>query len=396
MDLKIFLKLQVRYNYVMFDKLKIAIVYDWIDKWGGVERVLLELHEMFPRAEFFTSYYDKDKARWAEGIKINTSFIQKLPDFIRKNRVFSLPFYPFAFESFDFSDYDLVISVTSSFAKSIITKPDTVHICYLLTPTRFLWISPDSYFKSSLFNLYVSYLKKWDLVAAQRSDYIVSIAKTVAERCKKYYKRESEVIYPPFDLDYWNNIKSKIKNHRSKPQFKSQKYFLVVSRLEPYKKVDYVIKTFNKRKDSLIVVGTGTQENYLKGSAKKNIIFMKNITDEELAVLYRNAKALIMPQEEDFGYVALEAQFFGCPIVSYQKGGATETIELEKTGLFFANQSERSLRGALARFEKIEYNIKAQYKRIGHLNVEMFDKKVFRNSFYDFINSNFKVQISNL
>ena len=196
---------------------RIAIVYDWIDKWGGVERVLLTLHKMFPEAVFYTSYFDSVKAGWAKDLKIKTSFIQKLPDFIKKSRIASLPFYPFAFESFNFNEFDLVISVTSSFAKSIITQPKTKHVCYLLTPTRFLW----SHKKDYLNNRLVSYLvhgylektKKWDYVAAQRPDKIISISQAVADRCLKYYKRRSEVIYPPFNIDYWREIKSKIKRH---------------------------------------------------------------------------------------------------------------------------------------------------------------------------------------
>ncbi len=223
---------------------KIAIVYDWIDKWGGVERVLLTLHEMFPQAVFYSSYYSPQKAGWAKDLKIKTSFIQKFPRFVRENRTVSFPFYPYAFESFNFNNYDLVISVTSSFAKSVITKPRTFHICYLLTPTRYLWMNEDLYIKNnftrSVLSGYFQKLKEWDYVAAQRPDKIISISKTVADRCRKFYKRESEVIYPPFDIQYWEKIKYEILNSKSEinSNFKiiNKKYFLVVSRLEPYKK----------------------------------------------------------------------------------------------------------------------------------------------------------------
>src|SRR3989338_7774346 len=190
--------------------MKTAIVYDWIDKWGGVERLLLTLSEIFPDADFYTSIYDPIKAPWAKDLNIKTSYMQRLPDKIKKNRILSIPFYPFAFENFNFNNYDLVISVTSSFAKGIITKPETKHICILLTPPRFLWLYSHLYIPAdyqSLFWGYLQYLKKWDLAAANRPDKIISISKTVQKRTKKIYNRDSEVIYPPFDFSYWGKIK---------------------------------------------------------------------------------------------------------------------------------------------------------------------------------------------
>jgi len=200
----------------MLGKRKMAIVYDWIDKWGGVERILLTLHEVFPKADFYTSYYNSEKAPWARSLNIKTSFIQRLPNFIKNNRVLSFFLYPYAFEAFDFTDYDLIISVTSSFAKAIITKPKTVHINYLLTPTRYIWVSPKLYLNDLLFKIisaiFLDRLKKWDFIAAQRPDKIISISETVAKRCKKYYHRQSEIIYPGFDRKYWTEIRLKTKN----------------------------------------------------------------------------------------------------------------------------------------------------------------------------------------
>ncbi|MFH0979604.1 MAG: glycosyltransferase [Candidatus Roizmanbacteria bacterium] len=366
----------------MLEKKKIAIVYDWLDKWGGVERVLLTFHEMFPEAVFFTSYFDPEKAGWAKNLNIKTSFIQCFPKIIRENRILSFPFYPYAFESFSFNDYELVISVTSSFSKSIITQPKTKHICYLLTPTRFLWSHQKSYFKENIFNKnYLKHLQQWDLISAQRPDKIISISETVKNRCKKYYHCDSEVIYPPFDDNYWENIKSKVKSQKSKIQVKSKKFFLIVSRLERYKKVDLAIKVFNKLKNNLIIVGEGSEENNLRRISGKNIIFLSKLTDQELGYLYQNAKALIMPQEEDFGYVSLEAQFFGCPVISYQKGGALETIIDGKTGIFFDKQPENSLRRAIERFTKIKYNLKNNTIKFGLKNIERFSKEKFIDKF---------------
>jgi glycosyltransferase involved in cell wall biosynthesis len=373
---------------------KIAVVYDWIDKWGGVERVLLELKRICPQADFYTSYYDSKEAVWAKDLQVKTSFIQSLPDFIKKSRVLSTPFYPYAFESFDFSPpaggYDLLISVTSSFAKSVITKPGTVHICYLLTPTRFLWLYPDLYFKNNLAKFflqgYIDNLKKWDLVASKRPDKIIAISETVAKRCRDYYQRESEVIYPPFDLEYWKKIKSGVKKNSD-----NKKYYLIVSRLEPYKKVDLVVDVFNKLVDKdLVIVGKGSEKKKLIGKANKNIKFIEDVSDQELAFYYSNAEALIMPQEEDFGYVSLEGQFLGCPVIAYGKGGAGETVTDGETGIFFARQDRRSIKDAIERFEKISYNLKIKVKALGETQALKFSKENFENRFIKVVNNSIK------
>jgi glycosyltransferase involved in cell wall biosynthesis len=363
---------------------KVAVVYDWLDKWGGVERVLLTLHEMFPQADFYTSYYDLKKASWAKNLNIKTSFIQKLPNFVKSNRLLSFPFYPYAFESFDFSGYDLVISVTSSFAKSIITKPGTFHLCYLLTPTRYLWLYPQEYFSSwqrILMYRYIKMLKKWDRIAAQRPDKIMAISKTVADRCKTNYGRKAEVVYPGFDMNYWSHFPSESEGSRDE-----QKFYLIVSRLEPYKKVELAIEVFNKMKDKeLVVVGVGSQLNKLRSKAGKNIRFLEKVTDEELVDLYCQAEAVIMPQEEDFGYVALEAQYFGCPVIAYGKGGATETVVNGKTGLFFQAQTVKSLGEALERYGIMAYNLKVSTQSFGREVCDKFNKERFEKSFYKFI-----------
>lgn len=367
----------------MINSKKIAIVYDWIDKWGGVERVLLNLHEIFPNAVFYTSYFDRENADWAEELNIKTSFLQSFPNMIKKNRILSFPFLPFVFESFNFSDYDLVISVTSSFAKSVITQPGTKHICYLLTPARYLWSHKKDYLKNSFINYlisgYLDYSKNWDHITSQRPDKIVSISKTVQARCKKYYGRDSEVVYPGFDTEYWGKIKS---SSFAKVSEDKQNFFLVVSRLEPYKKIDLVIKTFNKLKNkNLTIVGMGSQSDKLKQLAGDNVTFLSKLSDAELGKLYSNAQALIMPQEEDFGYIALEAQFFGCPVIAYNKGGAKETVIDGKTGIFFSDQTRQSLKRAVERFDKIKYNLKVNAAKFGAVNVEKFSREKFIEKF---------------
>lgn len=376
---------------------KIAIVYDWMDKWGGVERVLLTLNEMFPKATFFTSYYNPKKAYWAKHLNINQSFIGKIPKFIKDSRIFSVILYPLAFESFNFNDFDLVISVTSSYAKSIITSPNTKHICYLLTPTRFLWSHQDDYLKKYVqyANFYIKYLKNWDLIAAQRPDKIISISETVSRRCEKYYGRKNDVVYPPFDLEYWENIRHRILTKKFKENKGSQldpnsnifssKFYLIVSRLEPYKKIDLAISLFKKFKKKLLIVGEGTQRNYLRSISDDNIHFFSKLTDLELGFLYSKAEALLMPQEEDFGYVSLEAQFFGCPVIAFGKGGAVETVIEDKTGILFNNQSVGDLRQAVERFEKIKYNLKLNMPKLVPSNLKRFSKMDFIKNFLNCI-----------
>lgn len=388
----------------MLEGKKIAIVYDWIDKWGGVERLLLTLLQIFPKAKFYSSYFDRQKAVWAKNIKIRSSFIQKLPNFVKGNRIASLPFYPFAFESLDFKNFDLVITVTSSFAKAVITRPETTHICYLLTPTRYLWVFPDGYLNNPILKYalspYLAKLRNWDFFSAQRPDRIISISQTVADRCWKYYKRESEVIYPPFDSEYWNKIKKAILRakpkeslnlfqkilqireiHRFARNDNSGKYFLVVSRPEPYKKVNLVIQLFNQLNHRLVIVGEGSQLERLKRMAGENIIFLNRISDQELGILYSKAEALIIPQEEDFGYVALEAQFFACPVIALARGGARETVIEGKTGIFFPSQTIDSIQKALSRFDMVKYRLRQSTKEFGQKSVERFDKKKFINKF---------------
>lgn len=344
--------------------MKTAIVYDWMDSWGGVERMLLVLHEAFPHADWYTSFVDPEKANWIpdqiRNDKLKTSFMQKLPLFIKKNRIFSLPFFPFAFEGFNLSLYDLVISVTSSFAKGIITKPHTKHICILLTPTRWLWGGHDAYTgkfshaKKILSAPLMSSMRTWDYLAAQRPDEIIAISQTVADRCRRYYQRPATVLYPPFHATYWADLVGKHHTHAASYQ---HGYYLVVSRLVPYKKVDLAIDAFNKMPDKqLVIIGSGPLSTRLRARAGNTIQWYESVSDNELAQWYRHAKGLIVPQEEDFGYVALEAHACGCPVIAFGSGGLTEIVREGKTGRFFHEQTADALREAVEDFERSAYN----------------------------------------
>ena len=353
---------------------KVALVYDRVNKWGGAERVLLTLHEMFPDAPLFTSLYDEKKAPWAKVFpKVYTSFLQKIP-FAKSNHELFGWLMPFVFESFCFDKYDLIISVTSEAAKGIITKPKTRHICYCLTPTRYLWSHYDLYFKNPIMRRIskpiVRYLRSWDTIAAQRPDRIIAISSEVARRIKKYYDRDSEIIYPPVETP-----EVAIVNHSRGG------YFLIVSRLVYYKRVDLAIKAFNKLKLPLVIVGSGSQINNLKLMAKNNIKFAGEVSEDKLVEYYKNAKALIMSQEEDFGIASVEAQSFGVPVIAFKKGGVLDTVVEGRTGIFFLKQEVDSIVSAVAQF-----NERPIFDRPSLVeNAYRFSEKVFKQKLEEFI-----------
>ncbi len=356
---------------------KVALVYDWVDKWGGVERLLLILHEMFPDAPLYTSTYNKKRALWAENIDVRPSFMEKLPLFIQQSRYLSLPFLPYAFESFNFSEYDTVISVSSSFAKGVITKPHTKHVSIVLTPPRYFWDMKDTYISPAVQVLATPVLeqfKKWDVIAATRPDRLISISNLVKERVQKAYNRDSSVLYPPFNFSQWEQTAKRIKQPFKKLP---AEYYLVVSRLEKYKKVDLIINAFNEMHDKhLVIVGTGNEKYALKQLAEKNVHFYEDLADEELAYCYSNAKALIMMQEEDFGYTALEALFFNCPVITYAKSGAAEIVENTTTGLYVEEQSKEAVISALERFSRVAYNVSVSNNNLR----DMFNAERFKTS----------------
>lgn len=352
---------------------KVAIVYDRVNKWGGAERVLLALHEIFPKAPLYTSVYDPEGASWAKVFpKIYTSFLQKIP-LLRSNHEFLAPFMPLAFASFDFSKYDLVISVTSESAKGIRVKGKTKHICYCLTPTRYLWSGYNNYFRGNLFKILtwpvVKLLKVWDKNIAGKPTKMIAISSEVQKRIKKYYRRNSEIIFPPVAVPMIRIIGTEEK-----------KYYLLVSRLDfGYKKVDLAIKAFNRLGYPLVIVGTGREEKKLRKLANENIIFAGRVDEKKLNEYYKGAKALIMPQEEDFGIVSVEAQAHGTPVITYKKGGALDTVVEGKTGLFFTPQTPAALEKSVKAFENLSAQSGKKFKSQNmYANAKRFSKEVFR------------------
>lgn len=316
--------------------MKVALVYDRVNKWGGAERVLLALHKIWPQAPLYTSVYDKEAAPWAKDFEVRTSFLQKLP-LPKKGH----EYYPFlmgiAFESFNFDEFDVVISVTHEFAKAVITKPKTLHLCYCLTPTGYLWSGKADYLagRSKLFKDLASpvirYLRWYDSLIAQRPDHYVAISKTVCDRIKKYYHRDSEVIYPPV---------SQVANLSL---LKAGEFFLIVSRLAPQKRLDIAVAAFNKLGWPLKIIGSGREEGRLKKMAKSNVEFLGYLTDESLSRYYKACRGVLIPGVEDFNIVSVEAQSFGKPVIALGQGGVTETVVVGKTGWFFPKKDPESL-----------------------------------------------------
>jgi len=326
----------------MKSNIKTAVVYDWTNQIGGAERLVEIIAKAFPRSDLFTAVYDPKKAPWSTNFnKVTASFIDKLP-FSKSKYHWYFPLLPYAFESFSLNGYDLVISVTSYPGKFIITHPETCHISLCLTPTRFLWEKKNS--SSVLFPIF-SQLRIADQLAAKRADFTFTTCKNTAAKIKKYYQLGSEVIYPEIDTDKFIPAKTN----------KEGGYFLIVGRLVKYKKVDLAVKAFNKLGWPLKIVGSGREKKYLESIASKNIEFLGNINDQQLVDYYQNCKALIFPQEEDFGLVPLEAQSCGKPVIAYQKGGALETVVQGITGEFFASQTENCLIQSLNKFDARKY-----------------------------------------
>ncbi len=311
---------------------KIALVHDYLLRFGGAERVLRVLHRMFPEAPIYTVVYDKEFTKrflgdCHEGAcpeLVEGSFLQKLPFLLQRRYQYFLPLIPSAVENIDLSDFDVVISSCSAFCKGVITRPDALHICYCHTPTRFLWDLTHQYSSAKII---LHFLRFWDRQAAGRVDYFIANSKHIAARIKKFYGREAQVIYPPVAL----------RVTRCQLPVAQGEYFLIVSQLRPYKQIDIALEVFKKLGFNLIVIGEGNDRKRLERIAggARNIKFLGFLPDEKVLEYYRNCKALIFCGEEDFGMVMAEAMLAGKPVLALRQGGAKEIIDEGITGEFF-------------------------------------------------------------
>lgn len=365
--------------------MKLALVYDRLNKLGGAEEILLNLRSIWPRAPWYTSVHSQ-RASFSSGWQINSSFISNIPVLRNNHELF--PFLmPYIFENFNFDTFDVVFSTSSSEAKGIITKPKTLHINYCLTPTRYLWSHKQEYLTSRQFGILQPILRpiitrifnklsNWDTVAATRPDLMISISEHVKKRVKKYYNRDSLVIYPPVRIKRFKDLQA------AKPQ--EMNYYLTVSRLVPYKRIDLIISAFNKSGKKLIIIGVGSQLGKLKKLANDNIIFKDQVAENELVGYYQNCRAFVQANEEDFGIAMVEALAAGKPVIAFSKGGAAEIIT-PKTGILFAKQQIWEIIRAVDKFETMKFSAKdCQH------NAKRFSAEKFRSQIKTYIREEWK------
>ncbi|MBI5654063.1 glycosyltransferase [Candidatus Uhrbacteria bacterium] len=350
--------------------MKVALVHDYLIQDGGAERVLGALQRIFPNAPTFTIIYDP-KHPQAQGKAIKTSFLQKFP-FSRRLDQWYMPLMPLAVEQMDFSGFDLVISSSSSFAKGIITAPETKHVCYMHTPTRFLWHDRIGYLNDlrqprpiriALLPI-LQHLRLWDKLAAERPTHVLTNSLTSRERIKKYYGREAEVIYPPVDV-------AGIKVSRTPGT-----YWLAAGRLVGYKRFDLAVKAFAKLHLPLKIFGTGPEMRRLKKMAGPKTEFLGNVTEQKKAELYQGAIGFLYPQVEDFGITAVEAMAAGKPVIAYGSGGGAESVLNGVTGEHIETQSWENIADAVIRLDPAKYDPMRIRARAEEFSEERFKEKL--------------------
>lgn len=340
--------------------LRVALLHDWLTTFGGAERVLIELHHLFPTAPIYTLVCDHRRLpKELKGAKIETSFIQRLPGATR-NWSRYLPLFPLAVEQFDLRGYDLIIS-NSAITKGVLRSPGAVHLSYCYTPPRYIWDLYHTYlaetrlspFARRVFVASAHYLRLWDRLASERVDYFVAISQTVRERIERIYRRKAPVVYPPTDTDFFT-----LPENRS--QLGEGGYYLVVGRFVPYKKHRLVVEAMEElrvrdgKRRQVIMVGDGPLRRRVIQQAPREVEFIRRVSDEELRELYWGCRALIFPAEEDFGLAPVEAMACGRPVIALGRGGTAETVVDGVTGVHFAYQEARSLADAIQRFEYLD------------------------------------------
>lgn len=328
--------------------MRVALIHEWIVNFTGSERVLKALTEIYPQAPIYTSVYNQEAVPQFGNQIVNTSFIQKIPGSLKFYQ-YCYPLMPLAMESFDLNSYDLVISNCHSSAKGVLTNPDTCHICFCHTPTRYLW-EPwlDERAQGGLIRKTIlSYMRLWDREASDRPDFFITNSQNIANKIEKYYQRSAEIVYPPVDTSLFE-----LSDH---PPLD---YFLIVTRLVKQKRVDLAIKAFLRLKKPLKIIGEGPELKRLKKLAQEgeHIEFLGYQPDNILRDFYQGCQAFIFPQEEDFGITPLEAMACGRPVIAYGQGGALETVVPGETGVFFEEQTVDSLVKAIRSFNPEQFD----------------------------------------
>ena len=372
--------------------MKIAIIHDWLTGMRGGEKCLEVFCKLFPSADLFTLLHIQGSVSPViESHPIYTSFIQKIP-FVDKGYRHYLPLMPFAIEKFDFTGYDLILSSSHCVAKSIKSQPKSLHVCYCHTPMRYIWDQFDQYFgrsqsgliPSTVMKLLRPWLQNWDVRTSHGVDYFIANSRHVQSRIRKYYGRESTVIHPPVDTDYFQSIDTERSD-----------YFLIVSAFAPYKRLDLAIEAFNKLGYPLVIVGEGQHADVLKKIAGPNIRFEGWLENSAIRAHYARCRAFVFCGEEDFGITLLEAQAMGCPVIALGKGGALETVipdrntwkpdtgipeskTLDPTGIFFYDQTPEALIRAIQYFESVEsqFKAKANQRHSAYFGVSLFTDRI--------------------
>ncbi len=363
----------------MKNKYKTAIIHDWLTGMRGGEKVLEVVCEIFPEANIFTLVHNRGSVSGTiEKLKIETSIIQKFPKSNTRYQYY-LPLMPYAIEKFNLSEYDLVISSSHAVAKGVKVRKDALHICYCHTPMRYVWDQYENYFgeersgfvSRTAMKFFRRYLQNWDIKSSERVNYFIANSNNVKERIGRIYKRDADVIYPPVDAG------------RFEVSDVAGDYFLIVSALVPYKRIDIAVDAFNESGESLVIVGVGSETEKLKKMSKPNIEYHGWIGDDLLRDYYANCRALIFPGEEDFGIVPLEAMASGKPVIAFGKGGALETViesEELRTGIFFQQQSKESLIRAVEKFKKTKFN-----KQTIREHALKFDRRIFKDNLKSYL-----------
>lgn len=349
---------------IKLNEARVALVHDFLTTLGGAERVLYALHRRFPEAPIYTLRYDeRGTAGQFASAEIRPARLSRT--FVGRSAHLSLPFQPNAIESFNLSEYDLVISSSAGFSKGVITRPETLHICYCHTPLRYLWDWTHEYaaengydhgLKSIAHRLVTHYLRLWDQASAERPDRWLANSANVAKRIAKYYHRSAQVLYPPVA-----RLESEDPALHQSPS--DQPYDLIVSRLSPYKRIDLAIEAAKRTKRPLVVIGQGSDRSRLENLAiqlKAPVAFLGYQDDQTIAQYYRYCQAFLFTGEDDFGLTPVEAMSFGKPVIAFGKGGALETVKDGISGLFFHEATVDSLVEALDRFEKDESRFEAE------------------------------------
>lgn len=322
--------------------MRVALVYDRINKIGGAEQVLEAFHELYPTADWYTSFWNPKTAAFSKDWNIY-SF-----KFLHTHHEWFPWLMPFIFESYNLSQYDLVISVGSAESKGVITHPHTLHLNYCLTPTRYLYSHKDVYLTNSIYKWIANILRKWDLVAATRPDIMIAISTQVKNRIQKYYKRDSDIIFPPVDI-------AKFKPSGPGNEGSLGDYFLVVSRLVPYKKIDVLVKAANQAKVNLLIIGEGSEYRALKTIAGPSITFLGHVDDQNLPYYFQNSLAYLQANEEDFGISMCQSLASGRPVIAYGVGGACDIVIPGKNGVLLSSNSVESFAKVLKEFDTMSF-----------------------------------------